>query len=376
MTQPITIEDARGALNAVFSEATAHQDRIRCAQLAATAFGKSLSPEGYLDREAYLAEQPLARGGGWRWWYLALADDPEQVVAMCKTMHRDLLVRDGPAAGGEEVVVRQEQGYCICSVVTASSHRGRGLASVMLKAVAEWLDGPGNATASILYSDVGDFYVSKGWDMLDSFESTLTVPASLPSTEQPPFPETHPITAADIPRLCERDVESLKEDFQKYGLPKEDAVLATILPTTDMITWLQARIAYMNRQSDGTTPDAKGSVCESADAWLFWFPDLRHGKLTIQRAKLPRGRDEAASTRALARLLLDAVEEAARWGMSEVDIWNPGPELHGAMRLLSSELGIKVTNQKREKEHIPCLRWRGGEKKSVVFSPNEFYPWS
>ncbi|KAI1801847.1 hypothetical protein F4811DRAFT_573667 [Daldinia bambusicola] len=351
-TQPITIEDARGTLKVVFSEATAQQDRIRCAKLASTAFGKSLSPEGYLEREAYLAEQPLARGTGWRWWYLTLADDPKQVVAMCKTMHRDLLVRDSSAAGGD-AVVRQEQGYCVCSVVTASSYRGRGLASVMLKVVAEWLDGPGNATASILYSDVGDFYVNKGWDMLDAFESILAVPPSLPSTEQAQFPKTRPVAADDIPRLCERDVASLKEDFQKHNLPK-DTVLATILPTADMINWLQARIAYMNQQTHGKTPEAKGSVCESADAWLFCYP----------------------STRALARLLLDAVEEAARWGMSEVDIWNPGPELHGAMRFLSSELGIEVTSQKREKEHIPCLRWRGGERKTVVFSPNEFYPWS
>ncbi|KAG4223629.1 hypothetical protein PC116_g27907 [Phytophthora cactorum] len=373
-TQRISIEDARGTLNVVFSEATAQQDKILCAKLASTAFGKSLTPEGYLEREDYLAKQPLARGTGWRWWYLTLADDPEQVLAMCKTMHRDLLVRDGSATG-EKLSVRQEQGYCICSVVTSSSYRGRGLASIMLKAVAKWLDGPGNATASILYSDVGDFYVSKGWNMLDSFESILTVPQTLPSKAQAQFPETRPLTLDDIPRLCERDVESLKEDFHKYDLPN-GSVLVTVLPTADMINWLQSRIEYMNHQSKGKSPGVKGSICESADSWLYWYPDLRHEKITIQRVKLPRGQDEATSTRVLARLLLDAIGEASKWNLSEVDMWNPTPELHGAMNLLSSELGIKVTHRKRETEHIPCLRWRGGEKKSVIVSPNEMYPWS
>ncbi|KAF3066529.1 Lysine acetyltransferase [Daldinia childiae] len=367
-TQPITIENARSTLKVIFSEATTPEERVRSAKLASTAFGKSLTPEGYLGRDEYLASQPLARGTGWRWWCLTLADNPEQVLAMCKTMHRDLLIRDSSAT-------RQEQGYCICSVVTDSTYRGRGLASVLLKKVAEWLDGPGNATASILYSDVGDFYVSKGWDILDSFESILTVPPSVLHKGQAQFPETRPLTTDDIPRLCERDVECLKDDFQKYDLPK-DSVLVTILPTTNMITWLQARIAYMNNQSNGKTPEVKGSICESADSWIYWYSDLLHRKMTIQRVKLPRDQDQATSTRAIARLLLDAIEEAAKWELLEVDLWNPSPELHNATKLLNSELGIKVTNQKRESEHIPCLRWRGGEKRSIIFSPNEFYPWS
>ncbi|KAI2776178.1 hypothetical protein F4815DRAFT_364313 [Daldinia loculata] len=372
--QPITIENARGMLKVIFSEAMTPEERVRSAKLASTAFGKSLTPEGYLEREEYLASQPLAQGTGWRWWCLTLADNPEQVLAMCKTMHRDLLVRDGSATRGE-AVARREQGYCICSVVTDSTYRGRGLASVLLKGVAEWVDGPGNATASILYSDVGDFYVSKGWDILDSFESILTVPLSVPHKGQVQFPETRPLTTDDIPHLCERDVESLKDDFQKYDLPK-DSVLVTILPTTNMITWLQARIAYTNNQLKGKTLEVKGSICESADSWVYWYSDLHDRKITIQRVKPPHGQDEATSTRAIARLLLDAIEEAAKWELPEVDIWNPSPELHSAMKLLNSELGIKVTNQKRESEHIPCLRWRGGEKRSIIFSPNEFYPWS
>ncbi|KAI8958932.1 hypothetical protein F5Y11DRAFT_334616 [Daldinia sp. FL1419] len=370
----ITIEDARGTLKLAFFEATDPQDRIRCAKLASTAFGKSLTQEGYLEREEYLAKQPLARGTGWRWWCLALIDDPEQVLAMCKTMHRDLLVRDGSAPRGE-AVVRQEQGYCICSVVTSSTYRGRGLASVLLKEVAGWLDGPGNATASILYSDVGDFYVNKGWNVLAASESILTVPLSILPKDKAQFPETRPLTADDVPTLCERDVDSLKEDFRKYDLLK-GSTLATVLPTADLISWLQARNEYMNSQLCSKPPQIQGSVCESAESWVFWCSDLRHKEIIVQHVKPPRGQNEATSTRVLARLLLDAIEEAARWEIPEVSIWNPSPEVYKAIDFLNLELGVKVKNHEREKEHIPCLRWRGAEKKSIVFSPNEFYPWS
>ncbi|KAI1382450.1 hypothetical protein F4677DRAFT_452146 [Hypoxylon crocopeplum] len=366
--QPITIDDT---LTVIFSEATASPEaRIRCSKLASTAFGKSLSLAGYLEREEYLGSLPLARGTGWRFWSLVRADDPEQILAMCKTLHRDLLVRDSQPG------MRREQGYCICSVITDAPYRGRGLASVMLKHVAEWLDGPGNATASILYSEVGDFYVSRGWDMLDAFQSTLTATPSFPPQEQrAKLPETRLLTGDDIPTLCERDIEGLAIDFEKYDLAP-DTILATVLPTADMLNWLQCRADFMNAHTNDTLPQTKGSLCESADAWLFWYHDLRHQQLIIQRVRPPPNRSGVAATQALARLLLDALEDAVRFEVPNVIVWNPSPELHKAMKFLGEEMGIEVTHEKRETKNVPCLRWRGGEKKSTVVWPNEFYPWS
>ncbi|OTB08882.1 hypothetical protein M426DRAFT_316908 [Hypoxylon sp. CI-4A] len=369
--QPITIEDAKGTLSVTFSEATTPEGRTRCSELASTAFGKSLSKVGYMEREAYLADQPLARGTGWRFWCLTLADDPRQVLAMCKTLHRDLLVRDG-----EKTTPRWEQAYCICSVITDSRYRGRGLASVMLKRVAEWMDGPGDGAASVLYSDVGEFYVSKGWDVLDAFQSTLTVPTTIPSLEgQFKFPETRPIIADEIPSLCERDVKSIKADFERYDLPPGNA-LVTFLPTTNIIQWLHSRISFMNRKLLGKSPETKGSICESADAWLYWYHDLHHQKLTIQRVKLPRDQSEETTTRVLARLFLDTLEEAAKWDIEKVVVWNPAPEIRKALTLLNEELGIDVVSEKRENTQIPCLRIRGGGKKPLTVWTNEYFSWS
>ncbi|OTA63134.1 hypothetical protein K449DRAFT_368884 [Hypoxylon sp. EC38] len=366
--RPITIEDPRGSLAVIFFEATTREDRIRGSKLANTAFGKSLSEESYLEREDYLADLPLARGTGWRWFSLALADNPEHVVAMCKTLHRDLLIRD--SAG-----MRQEQGYCICSVITDSRYRGRGLATVLMKNIAEWLDGPGGAAASTLYSDVGDYYVNRGWDMCDAFQSTITVPPTPPSRDQrAKLPETRILTVDDLPHLCERDVESIKEDFQNHDLAP-GTTLVTALPIANMVNWQQKRICFMNAKLLGKTAESKGSICESADAWMYWYHDLHHRKLIIQRAKLPKDQSDDVATEVLAQLLLDALEEAAKWDIQTMTIWNPGPELHRGMTLLSEEFGIDVLNEKREVANIPCIRWRGGEKKPTILQPNEFYSW-
>ncbi|KAI6084793.1 hypothetical protein F4821DRAFT_164740 [Hypoxylon rubiginosum] len=367
----ITIQDAKGTLAIVFSEATTAPERIRCSTLASTAFGKSLSAAEYLEREEYLGNLPLARGAGWRVWSLRSANDPNLVFAMCKTLHRDLLVRD------IDGIISQEQGYCICSVITDSRYRGRGLASVLLKNVAEWLDGPGNAKASMLYSDIGDFYVSKGWDVLDAFQSTLTVPPPIPRARVDGLPKTRLLTRDDLPNLCERDVESLKNDFH-HSKPAAGTILVTVLPTSPTISWLQSRTDFMNAKSHGKVPETKGTICESADAWMYWYHDLRHNKLIVQRAKLPKpqGDTNVDVTRALVELLLDTLEEAAKWGLQKVVIWNPSPRLRDPLKHLEKQLEIDITTEKRESSEIPCLRWHGGQKLSTTVSPNEFYGWS
>ncbi|KAI0012179.1 hypothetical protein F4779DRAFT_105611 [Xylariaceae sp. FL0662B] len=361
----VRIEDAQGTMDVVFSNATTAEERIRCSKLASTAFGKSLSQDEYLEREDYLGRLPLTRDSGWRFWCLTRADDPKQVLTMCKTMHRDMLVRDAQG-------IRKEQGYCIASVVTDSRYRGRSLATILLENVAEWMDGPGNAISSMLYSDVGEFYVGKGWGVLDSSQSILRVSPSL-SRELAGFPKSRPLTKEDIPKFCERDIEDLKKDFRDYDLPP-DSLLTTVLPTMDVVGWLQSRAEFMGNKTIGKVPDIKGSICESVGTWLYWYHDFNHKKLNIQRVKLAKGRSDIG-TQSLAVLLLDALNEAARWNFSKVVIWNPGPEVRSAMQPLGDNMGVGVSHEVQESE-LPCLRWKGKEKRSVMVWPNEFYGWS
>ncbi|KAI1083058.1 hypothetical protein F5B20DRAFT_528393 [Whalleya microplaca] len=361
----IQVEDAQGTMIVKFSNATTAEERIQCSKLASTAFGKSLSPEGYLEREEYLGQLPLTRDSGWRFWRLTRTDDPKQVLAMCKTIHRDLLVRDVHGTS-------KKQGYCIASVVTDPRYRGRGLAAILLKNVAEWMDGPGNAVASMLYSDVGQFYVSKGWSMLDASQSTLRVPPSLPR-ELVGFPKTQSLTKEDIPELCERDVKYLKEEFYDYDLPP-DSFLMAVLPTTNVVGWQQSRAEFMGDKTVAKVPEIKGSLCKSVSTWLYWYHDFGRDRLNIQRIRTARVKNDLG-TQALAVLLLDALHEAVNWKLSKVVVWSPSPELHLAMKLLTDKMGIGISNEERENE-LPCLRRKGRESGPVTLWPNEFYGWS
>lgn len=148
---PIMFKDADGPLTLLFAEATRSQ-RAQCRIMAAKSFREPLSAEDYIEREEYLAGRPLTRNGGIRYWLLYSDKDPAQVLATCKTIQRDIIVRD-------QTAIYPGKCYCVASVITHPDFRKHGLASLLLQRVAEWMDGLGNATASMLFTSIGDVSV-------------------------------------------------------------------------------------------------------------------------------------------------------------------------------------------------------------------------
>jgi GNAT superfamily N-acetyltransferase len=128
-----------------FGEATDDQ-RLACNKLAAAAFGEPLSEVDYLEREELMSKTALARDNGVRTWCLYHSDARSQVLATCKTVKRQLLITN---VHGSHI----GNGYCIASVVTHPDHRNRGYASALLYNITQWLDGPGDALASMIYSN-------------------------------------------------------------------------------------------------------------------------------------------------------------------------------------------------------------------------------
>lgn len=122
---------------------------VACRKLAGVEFGTPLAEEDYIEHEQYLGRKPLVKDKGWRVWCLSPTHDPSEVLATCKTIPRELLVSRASETGSHTA-------YCIASVVTNPRYRGQGLASRLLELVAGWLDGPGDAIASILYSSKVD----------------------------------------------------------------------------------------------------------------------------------------------------------------------------------------------------------------------------
>lgn len=152
MTQSLpataTVKGPNGPLNVVLGEAAPEQILPWCGIVTA-AFAPSFPGSAFLTQEEYLAQHPLTLNQGTRFWCVYLADDPTTLLAVTKTVRRQFLVRDSES-------VREETGYCIGYVGTHPDYRRLGLASLLIKHVAEWLDGPADAAASMLYTSVGD----------------------------------------------------------------------------------------------------------------------------------------------------------------------------------------------------------------------------
>lgn len=144
-----TLNLADGPVEVAVGEATPEQ-QLQCCKLAGTAFAAPLSQDQYVELEDYLGSLSLAVDGSRRYWCLFPTNNPNCILATCKTLHRFILVRDGQAA------LSQGDGYCLASVITNPDYRKSGLASVLMEHVAEWMDGPGAGTGSMLYTSIGD----------------------------------------------------------------------------------------------------------------------------------------------------------------------------------------------------------------------------
>ncbi|KKZ63298.1 hypothetical protein EMCG_00281 [[Emmonsia] crescens] len=342
-----------------------------------------LEDPDFIEGEKFLAHRPLTRdsSAGVRWWCLGVqaGDGTGRVVATCKTLHRDLLIRT--AAGG----TREGRGYCIGAVATDKRYRRLGLAEFLLRRVAQWMDGPGGADASMLYSSIGKYYISKGWKMLPAFQSVLSASHPLTSPNRSDLPHTQPLLPDDIPALCARDIEDIKADFAKYK-PAAAEILMAVLPSANIIGWLQDRAALISSKINGDVPPIKGAICEDAKTWVYWHHDFLDRELTIQRVvmatKTTEDDDEESQKRAaaaLASLLLAALDEVQKWKLHKLVIWSPTPELHRAMRIVQEHFGVEVMTEERINSNVPSVRWGGGDEdktSQVVVCQNEYYAWS
>ncbi|RFU72433.1 hypothetical protein TARUN_9829 [Trichoderma arundinaceum] len=358
-----TIKGPSGPLNIVFGEVTPEQ-RLPCCEVVVAAFAPSLPASIFVEHEEYLSQHPLSLNQGTRFWCISLADDPGSVLAFCKTIRRRFLVRDSKS-------IREEDGYCISTVATHPHYRRLGLATLLIKHIAEWLDGPADAAASMLYTSVGDFYVSQGWQMTPSIISNITnFSDDFDSGDRAGLPSTRLLTNEEIPALCERDVADLKESFEKSAVGPDEAHLA-VIPSAEMVTWLfEWGDSLNNMLRDGEAPYVHGAICEAADTWIYWHCGFQH--LAISRVRTPPGGGQD-SPEVLASLLLDALKEARRWNFPKVVVWEPSPELISAMDLISNKFGVEVETRERPNS-ITSLRWKDSDKtKKTTIRLNEVY---
>ncbi|KAH0541286.1 hypothetical protein FGG08_004210 [Glutinoglossum americanum] len=390
----------------------------------------ALSIPAYLRREQHLSETSLTRNGGITHWVLVDTSQPfedeRRVLASCETIRKRALVAFQSPEGVE---VEEVVSHGIGSVFCPKEFRGRGYAKRMMQELSGilrvWgtekaIKGSKNCLFTVLYSDIGKkFYASHGWHPFASSHISL-----------PPIPKDYVGKAFTLPPPRELYAASLRElcDIDEHHqiqrlatLSSKNKVHVAFVPDLKSMEYHHAREEYIAREVIGPEPNVKGAIVGDSDgqrAWCIWThvfdgKDESNPATTLYILRLviedeevvnqtglvnpngplaaDDGLSEAKSKRVdvVASLLLAARQEAGRWGMKDVKIWNPGPTTlvaaHRALNLTSEATETSVIEVvDREKESIPSLMWYGESRrpglegiewKGVEWVCNERYAW-
>ena len=362
-TEPHTVSLKCGTVATIlFGEATTQQ-QLECDKLAASAWGSNLDEDEILAREAHLRNQNLARNGGGRTWCLYPKDDEGQILSTCKTLRRDFLLRD--AEGPHEV-----SGYCITSVITAQMYRGLGLASYMLRNVAAWLDGTGNASVSMLYSGMPHFYEALGWTALPNQATVIAISTWIQDTDRSDaVVEARSLADADIEELC----TEYHQHLTHTGTDIEEGRLH-VVPTVDLMRYQHALSDYMGDLWHYEAPKVRGAAYKRA--WLCWYHDFRGRCLRIQHIHNPI-EDADAKGEVMMALFLHAIHEANEWNFTTISTWDLSADVRTTLEALA-RIGT-FTDSVREihQSQSMSLRWRKDNKRfDNMLMDNESYVWN
>ncbi|KAK8006687.1 hypothetical protein PG991_012984 [Apiospora marii] len=361
-----------GPIKVVFGEASPEQ-RVECFKQAGRTFVRSVPEDLWVAAEKQLEQLPLLSEKGYRHWCLYRADAPNEIASSLRTIRRKVLIRDGER-------VQQATGYDISMVATDPKYRGHGLASFLMRKAGEWADGPGAAPVTTLYTSVGPFYVKLGWELLPAPQVSFELPSGVSrdalqrNREKRQSLPTRLVGPDEMPDLCNRDIAQLRSQVEAYDLAP-DTSLVTTLPIPEQLEWYQEMAKLQSLTwCEGREVEAVGAMCGEADTWILWYQDFSRKELKILRVKPGYGNPDSTK-QALEELLLRAMEEVLSWEgkLLKVVIWDPNPEVHGALGILGKELGFTPKSEMRNGVNQTSIRWAKGENRKTIFWPNEYY---
>jgi GNAT superfamily N-acetyltransferase len=129
-------------------------------RLTASVWGKGLTTETFLAREAALRAHPFAAKNMRTWLWLSPKAAPDSVLSSCETFEVRAF-RDG----------RVGRAFIVASVFTEPSLRGKGHAVAMLEALSKQLSAEPGAIAVVLFSEVGaSLYRRAGFTLIDTHD--------------------------------------------------------------------------------------------------------------------------------------------------------------------------------------------------------------
>ncbi|KAH7477084.1 hypothetical protein KRP22_001011 [Phytophthora ramorum] len=342
-----------------------------------------LNVQQWQQKDAAQRETPFSQEGALFW---ALVD---------KTRENSTLSDEGLAAGRDLLhchcktirfpcVYRRSSGemehgfsYQVSSVYTLPESRRRGLAGFFLTEVAKQLEQLPKALISVLYSDVGPaFYDKLGWKCHSSKMATLEVDHLRnvsAATGDDDSVVLAPFFVDDkLDKFLQADNGRLVEELSSGKFHGQEAFL--ILPTRDSIEWQFCNGLHYARAGGLDELPSRCGVKINDNAFVIWWHNFKESTLYLDRARFPDSGDNAA---AISRILLDAaMQEARKFKLKKVVIWDPPPALvHEEVR---RRLEMEVAERKLSLSSAMVFP-RGNKENSSTLLPtwfsNEKYAW-
>ena len=199
------------------------------------------------------------------------------------------------------------------------------------------------------------------------------------------LPIAQPLSAEDLPALCKVDEVLIQNHMQSR--PVGSKVAVALLPDVETIQWHHAREEFVGMELHGSVPKIKGAIVgteQGKRVWCYWTRVWYNGntseakgnvlhvlRLVVEDEKATHSDYDAA----ISALLAMAQQEAEKWKLEHVELWNPSAAaMAGAQRLGPN---AKVTI--RDTESIASMQWHpehsGPVADKIDWISNEKYAW-
>ena len=213
------------------------------------------------------------------------------------------------------------------------------------------------------------------------------------------FPVPEALYADDLAELCDVDETLLKSSMEKRSSHSSKTQVAFI-PDLQTLLWQHAREEFASKELLARLPDTKGAIATTRQGkrvWCTWtrvFGDTEAANILyilrmVIEGEISSNNDDPIAhigqtaiqnksrrelVLATASILNMARQEASKWKMQSVRMWNPSP----LTLLAAQELEPSAQLIDREEESIASLRWYKDTLKAgddVEWIANEKFSW-
>ena len=382
---PAALPDARSPLLHL-TNPTAEECQVVW-RLSSLAWTDALSLPQYLEEPAYLTTVPLARDGGMTNWILtekSLPPGQRPILCSCETFRKRAFISDRDGKLSENII------HGVASVFCNPGLRRGGYGSRLMRELAEILRTfqaeRADSIGSVLYSDIGKrYYASLGWHPFP-INSHLEFNSSSASEG----PRVTQLLSRDLERLCKEDEALIRESLTCASSNGKTRIM--LVPDIDHMLWHHRKEEFVCKKLLEKQPVVKGAIVGETGnrIWAVWahhfygHPDSASSDNALYVLRLvienhaARGVIDAElrkkQVEQISAILRAAQDEAARWRLQHVTMWDPSPLVLD----LVDETDILHRKVEREHEGIASLLWYGegsGKEDTLEWLGNERYGW-